>query len=469
MPPKKGATPAKEPFLFDPFASLASQVDSVVLMLRSTENDLILRALRHLDTYASKYIGNFAVLHEHQLLPALYPLLATDQRFARRFAFKILSQMLSIPEAADEMRASHELYEAARRNYIEQDDDNWLIEYSADVLCGLCADGSEHLATSAVAVDLQQSMFARMLSTRDPDILYRTLELLNRIATLPEGKRMLCASLNFPFAFLLATTRNSYTRIQSAALECLTALTDCEAEQFTQRFADPLFLEEMFAILENFLWFDMHSGTIELMRRAVKRPAMAERFQADGLHRFMEFMNTTLHHRLEGMGVLAQMAAHPVAREALFEERYTDLLLNYLAGSETGAILSGIARMTPHGPALREFLDGHAVGQLFGMLADRNLKLAQKVEVAECLWTLFAQSKEACVQGLECPANGVCGMPIVADMLRNVQPEMKELKRWLVRMLGPLAKQRALKPRVMNYRMAKGLYYTFRVRFADLV
>lgn len=463
MPAKKNTAPTKDTFIFDPFTSLASQVDSVVLMLRSTENDLILRALHHLDTYASKFIGNFSILHEHGLLDALYPLLDTDQRFIRRFVLKILSQMFAVPEAADELRLQTELYDVARRNYIEQDDDNWLVEYAADILCGMCTEngGSEHLARSAIAFDLQQSMFTRMVNTRDPDILYRTLELLIRIASHPQGLRSLCDSPNFPFAFLLATTRNAYTLVQNGALECLTTLTECDSEQFTQRFADPLFLEEMFTILENFVWFDVHSATIELLRRAVRRPTMADRFQAEGLHRYMEFLRTTLHHRLEAMSVLTEMAKHSVAREALFEERFTDLLVEYLTAGELPSIALGIERMALHGPAMREFLDGGSVSKLFGLLANRKVPVPDKVDVAKCLCTLFTQSKDACVHGLDCN-----GIDLVADLLRSRQNDNAELKTWLVRMLGPLAKQRALKPRVMNYRMAKGLYYTFRVVYA---
>lgn len=94
------------------------------------------------------------------------------------------------------------------------------------------------------------SMANHIVTTNDPDVLHQTLELLIKILSNPDGLEAICLSTDMPFAFILATTRNIYTRIQECALEILTQMASCSSFFYTSKFADPLFMEEMFGVLE---------------------------------------------------------------------------------------------------------------------------------------------------------------------------------------------------------------------------
>lgn len=88
------------------------------------------------------------------------------------------------------------------------------------------------------------------------------------------------------------------------------------------------------------------------------------------------------------------------------------------------------------------------------------MSLGQKTRVAECLSALFRHSQKACLQGIECG-----GMVIVSKTLCDRRPDAEAvaLKVPLVAMLSTLARQRTLRPQIMTYAMAKGLYNTWRV------
>lgn len=94
------------------------------------------------------------------------------------------------------------------------------------------------------------SMAKNIITTSDPDVLHQTLELLIKITSNSEGLEAVCLSSDMPFAFLLASTKNEYTRIQECALQILAKMASCSSAFYTSKFADPLFMEEMFSVLE---------------------------------------------------------------------------------------------------------------------------------------------------------------------------------------------------------------------------
>lgn len=167
--------------------------------------------------------------------------------------------------------------------------------------------------------DLLQNICKRIVTTDDPDVLHQTLELLIKITDDPSGMEEVCSSTDVPFAFLLATTKNAYNRVQECALQLLTNLATCSSFYYTSKFADPLFMEEMFGILENFMWYDLHSATLKLMCQAIRRIEVADRFAETCLQRYMEsFVALTVFHKLESMNVLTEMAKHSTQREVSF-------------------------------------------------------------------------------------------------------------------------------------------------------
>lgn len=106
------------PIIFDEFSAVAELVDSVIILLQSPEQPVVLKALHHLDKFASKFAGNVGILHEHGLLAAIAPYWESNHRFVRRFAMKLAAALFVLPEAREELWMNDQLFAMALKNYI---------------------------------------------------------------------------------------------------------------------------------------------------------------------------------------------------------------------------------------------------------------------------------------------------------------------------------------------------------------
>lgn len=110
---------AQSQVVFDEFAVNANIVDTVVLLLQSNEDSIILKSFHHLDKFAMKFIGNYTVLYERKIIEAIFRHIESPQRFIRRFAFKILSQLFIVPEAKEELLVHMDCFKIAFKNFME--------------------------------------------------------------------------------------------------------------------------------------------------------------------------------------------------------------------------------------------------------------------------------------------------------------------------------------------------------------
>lgn len=99
-------------------------------------------------------------------------------------------------------------------------------------------------------IPLHQIVFDRIMKTSDLDILQQSLRLIINISGHPRGLEAICGNNDIPFTFILAQTKSKCIEIQISALQFLSNLTQCRSDFYTYLFTDPLFLEEMYEILE---------------------------------------------------------------------------------------------------------------------------------------------------------------------------------------------------------------------------
>lgn len=95
----------------------AKLVDTVISLLASPEESLVVKALHHLDRFAMTYIGHYEVLYQKQILPSLYGHLSKGHVFRRRFAWKLMSQMFSVPAAALEINENENIFKEASQTF----------------------------------------------------------------------------------------------------------------------------------------------------------------------------------------------------------------------------------------------------------------------------------------------------------------------------------------------------------------
>lgn len=238
---------AQSQVIFDEFIYDAKQLDTVILLLNSNEDHIILNALHHLDKFAMKFIGNYTLLYDRNIIPSVLRHIESNHRFIRRFAMKILSQLFVVPEAKQELIQNLDLFTISSNTFMQLDD-NFLMEYSLIILNELYENPvfQQNITNS----ELVKVLFDRIVKTNDPDVLHQSLKLINNITSNLAGLEEICGKIDIPFAFLLATTKNEYTRIQMCTLNVLANIGDCNNPIVSARYNDPLFMEEIFSILE---------------------------------------------------------------------------------------------------------------------------------------------------------------------------------------------------------------------------
>lgn len=102
---------------FDALSLEATQPETVVLLLNSPEEPVILDALHHLDRFAEKWSENYLILYNNKILDNLCRHSRHSHLFIRRFALKILSQMFSLPEIKRQILNNLECFNIALETF----------------------------------------------------------------------------------------------------------------------------------------------------------------------------------------------------------------------------------------------------------------------------------------------------------------------------------------------------------------
>nr|CAD7574109.1 unnamed protein product [Timema californicum] len=89
---------------FDPLQVEIKTADTVVLLLKSDEEQVVLRAVAALDKFVSKSADNLQSLYEMtSIIDTLLPLTSHSQLYIRRFSLKILAQMCALKPAREKL------------------------------------------------------------------------------------------------------------------------------------------------------------------------------------------------------------------------------------------------------------------------------------------------------------------------------------------------------------------------------
>lgn len=105
--------------IFEELNSNVKSVKTVVLLLNSPEENLVLNAFHHLDKFAMQFAGNLTILYDLNILEAIFQHFESQHRFIRRFAMKILSQILIVKAALKEVLQNEHCFNTVVRTFIE--------------------------------------------------------------------------------------------------------------------------------------------------------------------------------------------------------------------------------------------------------------------------------------------------------------------------------------------------------------
>lgn len=221
--------------------------ETVILLLKSSEDNVILEAFHHLDKFAEKSMDNYLILYQCNILECIFSHSYHQNLFIRRYALKMLSQFFSLTEIKQLLIDNLECFNISVDTF-KKIDDVFLQEFSSVILNHLC-ENDQFLKAMSKNSELVLSICDRIETATDPDVLVQSLEIFLKLSK--NYLKIICSSDCIPFEAILLASINEYPKIQNASLGILIEIASCEANiKCREFFKRQEFMEQIFIILE---------------------------------------------------------------------------------------------------------------------------------------------------------------------------------------------------------------------------
>lgn len=351
---------------FPEFSIYSSNPNTVLLLLGADENEIVLRALHHLDKFAKKSPENVQKLYELKMMDHImnHKLFEHNDLFIKRFSLKLIAEIFHNTEAKFEEGATHKILTLVR-NYYCEDKDNFIIEYSALSLLKLA---SEPRLSAALIDDMElisEGIYKHISNTADPDILYNSYKLLFQIFTEGISSENICAIKNAPFERILSDFRNEFSEIRKSALDIMAEFALCKNEFFVSRFCCRTFFEDWFKIIEDQESIDCHLTALLLCRRLLRHSLIARLFFLQYLTRFHVFWTNTALIQ-EGIEICYELSMYPESWQYLFATGIVNQLRGHLSDTEnaTYELCVALAKLMNHPESFLTIMQPDTVSNL---------------------------------------------------------------------------------------------------------
>lgn len=184
------------------------------------------KALYHLDKYASLGNQQLYKLTENHIFDFLLKLIRSENLIVRKFTYKLIVQLISINEDCRKKMLTDDYLMAEVKDIFMTSLDDSLIEYSCIILQFVFKDIKQ--ADMMGRDDSFLKAIFKRFSSRDPDILFQSLLMLNLIMKNPMLRSCVINLKEFPLKNLQIELNNECQQIQLAAFESMVILTSCE-------------------------------------------------------------------------------------------------------------------------------------------------------------------------------------------------------------------------------------------------
>lgn len=309
---------------------------TVVLMLKSTEEDLILKACQSLYKFAHEGELNQNILIQYDVLALLLDHLEHTNRNVRRMAAMTLSE-LSVNLSVQSVLVSPD--NVVRLVRVLMNDNDCVVDEVAS--CALLRLGSDAAGRAMLLRTDAVEALVKRLTSKDPDVLKTCLDTLLVVLDFPEAVEKFVQGGGVPNA--LDLVESEYPVLQTLALTTLKKAMSSVDGRVQMREAGGL--ERLITVLENGRLDDLHSNTVAVLDGAIHD---ADNIRAihefNGLEKILVFVQTTtiLDVLEQSAFLLAQMAQHPDIRDIFHELSVEPVLVTNLletghAGSQNGA------------------------------------------------------------------------------------------------------------------------------------
>ncbi|XP_076291892.1 armadillo repeat-containing protein 3 [Lasioglossum baleicum] len=398
---------------FDPLRLEVKYPGTAILLLKCQEQPVLLAAAAALSKYGSKTKENLEVLFDLDIVESVIPLIEHEDLFIRRFAAKLLAEMILIPNVRNFLVESN-YYICYFAKVLISDKDLFMQEFSSWILAEISAD-LFGLAQLLKMCPQLQFLFEKLQSP-DPDVKRNNLQILYNLLQDPVGSKEVMETKNFNLSLVYDLFNSPYLQIQRLALNVIANIVnrnrdeplqeifrlsnglqallrfldvrqDCvwscniEGATYTLKRENRIFISPLNSaspLVQNDEWQDLHAEVLRVLCLASDNTATVELLHSiGGIGQILKYIEDAAHSKLfiEALDVAVRLTHTPMGRKvnvSLLDETPKFLFLCYYSIGCSFALFSvtanlyeischGIGMMTLHNEAAKELTASNCI------------------------------------------------------------------------------------------------------------
>ncbi|XP_074840971.1 armadillo repeat-containing protein 3 [Carettochelys insculpta] len=383
--------------VFDPLSIESKKVATVVLMLNSPEEEVLVKACEAIYKFASKGEENKVTLLGLGAVEPLFKLVSHEDPFVRRNATMVFGIMASNNDVRKLLRELDVTNSVIARLAPEED----IVVHEFASLC------LAHMAveyTSKVQIFEQGGLepLIRLLSSPDPDVKKNSVECIYHLVQ-DFQSRAAVRELN-AIPPLLELLKSEYPVVQLLALKTFTVISNDRETRIILR--ENQGLDHLFKILETKEFNDLHVEALAVVANCLEDVDTMQLIQqTGGLKKLLSFaeMSTIPDIQKNSAKAIAKAAYDPENRKILHEEEVEKCLVTLLGTDNDGiraAASQAISAMCEN-LASKDAFGSQGIPQLVQLLSSDNEEVKEAATIALANLTTASSSNASAVAEAE--------------------------------------------------------------------
>ncbi|EZA54728.1 Armadillo repeat-containing protein [Ooceraea biroi] len=363
---------------FNPALPNTKDINTAISLLQSKEEPILLAAVEALSKYASKSKDNIKILFDLDVVSKVLPVIEHEHLFIRRFAAKLLAEMIAVPDVMINLIESDYVGHFAK--LLTNEKDTFMQEYFSAILAKLSGDpyGTALLANHCPNVDF----LFEMIQSSDPDVKRNNMEILHNLMQDLVGARNISKTKGLSFSLLYENFESPYLEIQHLALDILADIIARNRDEDVQSlFRETNGIKVLLDFLENIEWVDLHIKALRILHLATENIVTADEFiNARGALQIFNYAKRTANSNLfaEVFRIILHVANMPNGRQVLHSYEIIEYLLDALQRSTQSDIVEiicfGIGKMALYNPAAKELTNKKFIKTVLDLVKKEDLQ-----------------------------------------------------------------------------------------------
>ncbi|XP_027703702.1 armadillo repeat-containing protein 3 [Vombatus ursinus] len=364
--------------VFDPLTIESKKAATVVLMLNSTEEEILAKACEAIYRFALKGEENKATLLELGAVEPLTKLLTHEDKIVRRNATMVFGILASNSDVKKLLRELDILNSVIAQLAPEE-------EVIIHEFASLCLAKMSVEYTSKVQIFEYGGMepLIRLLGSPDPDVKKNSIECIYNLVQ--DFKCRLAIPEFNAVPAILDLLKSEYPVIQLLALKTLGVITNDRESRVMLR--DCQGLDQLLKILETKEFNDLHIEALAVLANCLEDvDTMQQIQQAGGLKRLLAFAQNTTFPDIQknATKAIARAAYDPENRKILHEQEVEKCLITLLGVENDGTKVAAAEVISAMSESLatKEFFNTQGIPQIVQLLRSENDDIKEAASLA---------------------------------------------------------------------------------------